>query len=78
MNQTVKKNVKTTLVIIFSAFLSAITINIFVYSGGFFPGGFAGISVLINRSLLEYTGINLPYGVLYIAMNLLPTICRML
>ncbi len=74
MNQTVKKNVKTTLVIIFSAFLSAITINIFVYSGGFFPGGFAGISVLINRSLLEYTGINLPYGVLYIAMNLLPTI----
>lgn len=70
MNQTVK-NIKTTCVIIFSAFLSAITINVFVYSGGFFPGGFSGISVLINRSVLQYTGIEIPYGVL---MNLLPTI----
>lgn len=74
MSQTVKKNIKTTLVIIFSAFLSAITINVFVYSGGFFPGGFSGISVLINRSLIEYTGIDIPYGLLYVLMNIFPTI----
>jgi len=74
MSQTVKKNIKTTLVIIFSAFLSAITINVFVYSGEFFPGGFSGISVLINRSLIQYTGIDVPYGLLYVLMNILPTI----
>ncbi|MHB8097802.1 MAG: YitT family protein [Erysipelotrichaceae bacterium] len=74
MNQTLKKNIKTTIVIIFSAFLSAITINVFVYSGGFFPGGFSGISVLINRSMIEYTGIDIPYGLLYVLMNIFPTI----
>lgn len=74
MNQTVKKNIKTTIVIIFSAFLSALTINVFVYSGGFFPGGFSGISVLINRSLIQYTGIDIPYGLLYVLMNVFPTI----
>jgi uncharacterized membrane-anchored protein YitT (DUF2179 family) len=74
MNQTVKKNIKTTLVIIFSAFLSAITINVFVYSGGFFPGGFSGISVLINRSFIEYMGIDIPYGLLYVLLNVFPTI----
>ena len=74
MNQTVKKNIKTTIVIIFSAFLSALTINVFVYSGGFFPGGFSGISVLINRSLIQYTGIDIPYGLLYVLMNIFPTI----
>ncbi|NTW90587.1 MAG: YitT family protein [Erysipelotrichaceae bacterium] len=74
MNQTVKKNIKTTIVIIFSALLSAITINVFVYSGGFFPGGFSGISVLINRSMIQYTGIDIPYGLLYVLMNIFPTI----
>lgn len=74
MNQTLKKNIKTTIVIFFSAFLSAITINVFVYSGGFFPGGFSGISVLINRSMIEYTGIDIPYGLLYVLMNIFPTI----
>lgn len=74
MNQTVKKNIKTTIVIVFSAFLSALTINVFVYSGGFFPGGFSGISVLINRSLIQYTGIDIPYGLLYVLMNIFPTI----
>lgn len=74
MNQTVKKNIKTTIVIIFSALLSAITINVFVYSGGFFPGGFSGISVLINRSMIQYFGIDIPYGLLYVLMNIFPTI----
>jgi uncharacterized membrane-anchored protein YitT (DUF2179 family) len=74
MNQTVKKNIKTTIIIVFSAFLSALTINVFVYSGGFFPGGFSGISVLINRSLIQYTGIDIPYGLLYVLMNIFPTI----
>lgn len=74
MNQTVKKNIKTTIIIVFSALLSALTINVFVYSGGFFPGGFSGISVLINRSLIQYTGIDIPYGLLYVLMNIFPTI----
>ena len=74
MNQTVKKNIKTTIVIIFSALLSAITINVFVYSGGFFPGGFSGISVLINRSMIQYFGVDIPYGLLYVLMNIFPTI----
>lgn len=74
MNQTLKKNIKTTLVIIVSALISAITINVFVYSGGFFPGGFSGISVLLNQSLNQYVGINIPYGLIYVLLNIFPTI----
>lgn len=74
MNQTVKKNIKTTIVIIISALISAININVFVYSGGFFPGGFSGVSVLINRVLLQYMGIEVPYGLIYIVLNIYPTI----
>lgn len=74
MNQTLKKNIKTTLVIIVSALISAITINVFVYSGGFFPGGFSGISVLLNQSLNQYMNINIPYGLIYVLLNIFPTI----
>lgn len=74
MHQTFKKNLKTTLVIIVSALISAITINVFVYSGGFFPGGFSGISVLLNRSINQYMNIDIPYGFIYVLLNIFPTI----
>lgn len=74
MNQILKKNIKTTLVIIVSALISSITINVFVYSGGFFPGGFSGISVLLNQSLNQYMNINIPYGLIYVLLNIFPTI----
>lgn len=68
------KDVATVVVITLSAFLSALAIQIFVYSGNFFPGGFSGISVLLNRIGLTYFGVNVPYGFWYGLLNLGPTL----
>jgi uncharacterized membrane-anchored protein YitT (DUF2179 family) len=74
MKNPLYKHIKTTLVITISAIIAAININVFVYSGNFFPGGFSGISVLINRLGLQYWNIDIPYGILYILLNIFPTI----
>jgi uncharacterized membrane-anchored protein YitT (DUF2179 family) len=68
------KDFTTFLVIALSAMLSALAIQIFVYSGNFFPGGFSGISVLLNRIGLRYFNLNIPYGVWYGLLNIPPTL----
>jgi len=73
-NKLLHKNALTVVVIAVSAFLSALAIQIFVYSGNFFPGGFSGISVLLNRIGLAYFDINVPYGFWYGLLNLGPTL----
>lgn len=74
MNKTRQETLKTTIWIILSALIYTITLNIFIYSGQFFPGGFSGTSVLIVRIFETYLDIRIPYGVLYALMNVPPTI----
>ncbi len=54
------------------AVLMAVNLSTFVYTGGLFPGGFAGVSLLIQRSLLKFAGVELPYSLLYLALNAFP------
>lgn len=68
------KNIKTTIVIIVSALLSAFSINYFVHSGQFYPGGFSGISILLIRVFRTYFNIELSYGLLYMIFNIGPTL----
>ena len=74
MSHTFKKELLTVLTLLLSSFLAALSIQIFVYSGRFFPGGFSGISVLMNRVFLSYLRIDIPYGVWYGLLNVVPTI----
>lgn len=73
MNATVKRELVTFVTIVLSALLAALSINVFVYSGEFFPGGFSGISVLLNRSTNDFLGVYVPYGLWYGALNIVPT-----
>lgn len=56
--------------IVISAMIFTFNLNSFIASGGFFPGGFSGISVLTVRSLKTFADIDFPYGVLYAALNI--------
>lgn len=54
------------------AALIAFNIKSFVRTGGLFPGGFAGITLLIQRSLETFLDIKLSYTMIYIPLNMLP------
>jgi len=67
---------KTTriLLIICGAILMAVNLNTFVHSGGLFPGGFTGLSLLLQEVLQSFAGIHCPYSVFYWGLNLVPAV----
>ena len=74
MNQQQKKDIQTTLMVILSALVYAFSIKVFVRAGALFPGGFTGISLLFTRYMLDYQGIDIPFGVVYALLNIIPTL----
>ena len=53
-------------------FLMAINIVTFVQSGDLFPGGFTGITLLLQDVFLRFWGIHLPYSLVVYAFNVVP------
>jgi len=66
-----KKFMSNLALIILSALISAFNMNSFVDQAGLFPGGFAGIAVLVSRLLVKYLQLNIPFGVIYITLNVI-------
>ncbi len=54
------------------ALLMAVNLSTFVYTGSLFPGGFSGLSLLLQRTALKYLSIEIPYSLLYLLMNAFP------
>lgn len=69
-----KNDLVTAFWIFASALVYTFTLNVFIYSGKFFPGGFSGISLLTVRIAETFFHVSIPYGLLYAAMNVVPTI----
>lgn len=55
-----------------AAVIMAININTFVHTGGLLPGGFSGISLLLQDIFKTYLHINLPYSPIYWGLNIIP------
>lgn len=58
--------------VVLGAIIFAFNLNTFVHQANLFPGGFAGMSLLIQRAVLKYFGINIPYSLLYLSLNAFP------
>ena len=74
-------NIKSKLALLFrlflvcvGSFLFALNLNIFVANSGLIPGGFTGISELIQRIFLTYFNIKIPFSPIYYLCNLIPAI----
>lgn len=63
---------KTLLVLSVSGALIAFNLKSFVRAGGLFPGGFSGLSVLIQQIFLKYLGLNVSFSFIYLPLNLIP------
>ena len=55
-----------------SSFIIALNFKSFVSAGDLFPGGFTGITRLVQRCSLAYAGVELPFAPINLALNAIP------
>lgn len=63
---------KRIVLILTGAVIFSLNLNSFAYVAALFPGGFSGISLLIQRSAEKFFGTHIPYTPLYFALNAVP------
>ncbi len=66
------KEMKRILLVTLGAVIMAFNLKSFVHTGGLFPGGFAGITLLLQQSFDKFLGIQVAYSVIYVPLNLIP------
>jgi uncharacterized membrane-anchored protein YitT (DUF2179 family) len=52
----------------------AFVLNTFVHAGGIIPGGFTGLTLLIQECALRFGGIKLPFSIILYVLNAIPAI----
>ncbi len=65
---------KRAALVIIGSFIMALSMNLLIEPGGILPGGFVGLTKLIQRILVRYWGIEVPYTVLNVSFNLIPAL----
>lgn len=71
-NSILVKEVKRISVITFAAILMAANIQTFVRTGGLYPGGATGLTILIQRISLMLMGVEPPYTLINLLLNAIP------
>ena len=66
-----KQDSKTLIMVIIAAVVMAVNINTFVLTGGLYPGGVTGLTLLIQRFGESFFGAHLPYALVNVLLNLL-------
>ncbi len=73
---TIKKEMKDTIkrlvIITIASFVMAVNIKSFVRTGGLFPGGATGLTLLIQRAGQLYFHFEIPYTIINVLLNLFP------
>ena len=68
------RNIKRIVLCVIAGIIIAVNLKTFVYTGGLLPGGFAGVTLLLQNISEKMFGVTIPYGPVYILMNLVPII----
>lgn len=72
MKFDVKEDGKRIVVICLASLLMAINIKSFVRTGGLYPGGATGLTILIQRIAQMFWKVELPYTLVNVLLNALP------
>jgi uncharacterized membrane-anchored protein YitT (DUF2179 family) len=62
------------LLVTVGALLMAVNINTFVHAAGMLPGGFTGITLLLQEVFAKYLNIKIPFVVFYWGLNIVPAL----
>lgn len=71
---SLKKDIYMLFWVTLSATIQAISLTSFSMPQKLYPSGFSGISRIICDLSLDFLNINLPFGVVYVLLNIVPTI----
>lgn len=66
--------IKRLLLIVLASVVMAANIKSFVDAGGLFPGGFNGLTLLIQRSAQQFGGVALPFTAINLLLNAIPAV----
>ena len=72
MTFDVKKDPKRIITICFAAMVMAINTQTFVRTGGLYPGGVMGITILIQAIFRNFLNIEIPFTVVNLLLNTVP------
>ena len=72
--QSTRQMCKRLFLVILASVVMSANIQSFVDAGGLFPGGFTGLTLLIQRSAQEFAGIALPFTIINFALNAVPAV----
>ena len=72
MRFDLKKDSKRLLFVVIASIIMSFTIKTFVHTGGLFPGGVNGLTILLQQIFLQYFNISLPYTIINILLNSIP------
>lgn len=71
-----KKKIKNEIKMFFCLTLASAVIGFnlksFVQTGGLFPGGFSGLTILIQQMASQFLHIDIAYSVIYLPLNFIP------
>ena len=71
-NIHIKHEVKRYSCAVLAAVIFAVNIKTFVRAGGLYPGGFNGLTLLIQGIFEKYAGMEIPYTVINVILNAIP------
>ena len=72
MKFSIKEDGKRILIVALAAFLMAVNIKTFVRTGGLYPGGATGLTILIQRVGEMFFHIEVPYTIVNLVLNAFP------
>lgn len=67
-----KKHLISFVCVIIASLIMSTNIKSFVRAGNLLPGGFTGLSLLLQRIALELFSVEIPYSVINISLNAIP------
>ena len=67
----VKRDISRSIMVVIGAVIMGLNLNSFVYFGGLIPGGFVGISILLQKLFDTFLNIYVPYSFINVPLNLI-------
>lgn len=67
-----RRDSRRLIMVVFGSVLIAVNIKTFARAGGLYPGGFTGLSLLLQTIFSRYVHVEIPFSVLNTAFNALP------
>lgn len=72
--KVIRKDISRIILVVVASFIMALNIKSFVDAGGLLPGGFTGLSILIQQIGKKYFGITISFAVVNILLNSIPAL----